>query len=364
MARKRALIVKFGQIGDVIMAIPAAYALHARGFDIDWACGEAARPLLECYSWIRVIPVDDAAILRGGMAERAKAIFRFWASAGLKRYDIGATLYYDRRFHALTFPIRTRRRVVLSRKSRSTTLLAGRRHPDEYVRILLEREDAVREESCLLVRPDSLPGFRWPNAKARKRIAIVPGGTKNVLGEQVLRRWPVENYERLAETLLNRGWEVALIGGPDDAWVPSHFQHLPVTDLIGKLSLPEVVSALDGCDAVVSHDTGPLHLAGLSEAPVIGIFGPTDPATFQPRRDFSVAIWGGHGFACRPCYDGRNFAPCQFNGCMHQVSPELVMREIDRLLNDHDQGEISRWRIVFPDDGGASTYSISKAGIA
>jgi heptosyltransferase-2 len=122
-----------------------------------------------------------------------------------------------------------------------------------------------------------------------------------------------------------------------------------------------VISACDDCDAVVSHDTGPLHLAGLSRAPLIGIFGPTDPATFLPRRPFSVAIWGGHGFACRPCYDGRNFAPCQFNGCMHQVSPELVLRELDRLLNDRDQGMPSPWRIVVPEENASPVRSISPA---
>ncbi len=359
--RKRALIVKLGQIGDVIMAIPAVSALHAQGFEIDWLCGRAVRPLLECYSWIRVIPVDDAALLCGGPVDRLLAIARLWASVLATKYDLCATLYYDRRFHLLTLPIRSRRRVVLSRKSRATTLLTGRRHTDEYARVLLQTEDSFREESCPLVRPDRLPAFRWPAEASSRRIAIVPGGTKNVLGEQVLRRWPIDNYVLLGRRMLERGWEVVLLGGPDDAWARPHFQHLAVTDLVGKLSLPEVVGACDGCDAVVSHDTGPLHLAGLSRASVIGIFGPTDPATFLPRRPFSLAIWGGQGFACRPCYDGRDFAPCQFNGCMHQVTPELVLRELDFLLRDCDRGVIRPWKVVFPEEGLLPLHSISPA---
>src|SRR6185437_14021786 len=120
------------------------------------------------------------------------------------------------------------------------------------------------------------------------------------------------------------------------------------TDCIGTISLPELISVFDSCDAVVSHDTGPLHLAGLSAACLVGIFGPTDPATFLPRRDSCVGIWGGQGFACRPCYDGRAFAPCQFNGCMHQVTPELVLRELDRLLTARSQQTPVPWRVVFP----------------
>jgi heptosyltransferase-2 len=296
------------------------------------------------------LPVNDKAILRGSLRERTRHISKLWSKIAIEYYDLCATLYYDRRFYFLTLPVRARQKLMLSHRSRRTTLLAGRHHTDEYSRVLLNREDSCYEESCKPVRPDHLPPSPWANKSALRRIAIVPGGTSNVLGEQILRRWPVENYVALARRLLERNWEVVLLGGAADAWVKPYFQQLSVTNCIDTLSLPEVISACDGCDAVVSHDTGPLHLAGLSTTCLIGIFGPTDPATRIPRRPYAVGIWGGQGFACRPCYDGRDFAPCRFNGCMHQVTPELVLRELDQLLSDRSQGISSPWRIVFPDE--------------
>jgi heptosyltransferase-2 len=349
LLRKRALIVKFGQIGDVIMAIPAVYELYLQGFDIDWVCGKAAQPLLECYSWIKVIPVDDRAILRGTFLERAGKIAKLWSRVAVTRYDLSATLYYDRRFRLLTLPIRSRRKIMLSKDIRASRLLPGRHHTDEYARVLLANEDSCRESSRLPVPPNRLPPSPWPAKRSPRRAAIFPGGTSNVLGEQILRRWPIENYVKLAQDLVSRGWEVVILGGPEDSWVQHYFHNLPVTDGIGKFSLPEVVRACDACDAVITHDTGPLHLAGLSETCLIGIFGPTDPATRVPRRPYSVGIWGGQGFACRPCYDGRDFAPCKFNGCMHQVTPELVLRELDRLLSDRQRNLQSPWRIVVPE---------------
>jgi heptosyltransferase II len=331
------------------MAIPAARALYERGFDIHWACGRAVRPLLACYSWINMIEVDDAGILRGAALQRVKSIAAFWSKVAFKQYDVCATLYYDRRYRFLTFPIRARRKWALSHQSRSKELLPGRHHTDEFVRVVLDAEDTCREWSTPPVRPDRLPRSPLPDKVAPRRVAIVPGGTSNLLRQQILRRWPVETYVALAQRLLERGWEVLLLGGQEDAWVKPHFQELVVTDCIGTLSLPEVVSVCDSCDAIVSHDTGPLHLAGLSETPLVGIFGPTDPATRIPRRDFAVGIWGGQGFACRPCYDGVDFAPCQFNGCMRQVTPEMVLRELDRLLTVRMQGAPSPWRIVFPE---------------
>jgi heptosyltransferase II len=332
------------------MAIPAVRALYEQGFEIYWVCGRAAQPLLECYSWITLIPADDRAILRGGIWERAKNIASLWGRVAFKGYDLCATLYYDRRFHLLTLPIQARRKLALSGRSRATSLLAGRHHTDEYFRVLLGIEDSCREQSSLPVRPDRLPQSRWKLERASGRVAIVPGGTNNVLGQQVLRRWPVESYVALANRLVDRGWEVVLLGGEEDAWVRPYFQQLKVTDCIGKLSLPEVINACDACDAVVSHDTGPLHLAGLSATCLVGIFGPTDPATRMPRRPLAVGIWGGQGFACRPCYDGHSFAACQFNGCMHQVTPERVVRELDRLLSDRSLGLSRPWRVVYPDD--------------
>lgn len=365
-SRKRALIVKFGAIGDVIMAVPGVYALHQQGFDIDWICGAAVKPLLQCYSWINLIPANDKAILAGGTWQRIKNIVGLWKKIGLKQYDLCGILYYDSRYKFLTLPVRAKRKLRLSQGSRDSVLLAGRHHTDEYARVLLQAEDGCRETSASPVRPDLLPESRLPVKSLRRRVALVPGAANHLireqvsgrLPEQVLRRWPAENYASLAQNLIDRGWEVVLLGGREDRWVKPYFERLQVTDCIDTLSLPEVISACDACDAVVTHDTGPLHLAGLSTTCLVGIFGPTDPSTRVPRRPYAIGIWGGQGFACRPCYDGRDFAPCQFNGCMHQVTPELVLRELDHLLEERDQGKMSPWRIVCPEGTSKSDQSL------
>lgn len=331
------------------MAIPAVRALYEQGFEIHWACGRAAQPLLESYSWINIIPVQDREILVGSPWERIKNIVALWGRIAFRRYDLCATLYYDWRFRLLAFPFQARRKLALSWRSREGLLLPGRHHTDEYMRLLLHTEDSCRERSASPVRPDRLPRCPLGEKGASRRIAIVPGGASNVLGQQILRRWPIENYVKLTQRLIEREYEVVLIGDSGDTWVKSHFHNLPVNDCVGKLSLPEVVSVCDSSDAVVSHDTGPLHLAGMSNACLVGIFGPTNPTTFVSRRPYVTGIWGGEGFACRPCYDGREFAPCKFNGCMHQVTPELVLRELDRLLDARERGEITPWRIVHPE---------------
>jgi heptosyltransferase-2 len=348
----KVLIVKFGAIGDVVMALPAVRALYERGGGgdnrIDWVCGPAVAPLLECYPWIRTIVVDDRAILKGSTVERVSALVGLWRTIGWVKYDLCATLYYDVRYRIVTLPVRARRKVMLSRTDRTEILLPGRHHSDEYARILLGLEDGERRVGLAPVRPERLPVCGLPTRQAAIRVGIVPGGASNMMRQQTLRRWPVARYAELARELLGRGYEVVLMGGPDDDWVRPEFSGLPVMDAIGTLSLPEVISACDTCDVVVSHDTGPMHLAGLSKAALVGLFGPTDPGNFLPRRERVRGIWGGEGFACRPCYDGRDFAPCLDNGCMQQITTQMVLRQMDELLAETAAGKAGQQMVVLP----------------
>lgn len=358
MDSKRALLIKLGQIGDVIMAIPGAYALHQRGFEIHWVCGDNVASLLHCYSWIHPIVVDHKSIQFGKGLARARSLLDAWYKLAFRKFDLCATLYYDPRYKILALPIHAKKSIAFSKTSRSASLLPSRHPTDEYIRFLLDIEDGFKEGTAPPVPPDLLPPSPLPPKIALRRIAIVPGGVRPLVREQAtkqaneqsLRRWPVENFVELSATLLGRGWEVVLLGSSEDSWTQPYFTGLGVVDCLGKLSLPEVISVCNTSDALISPDTGPLHMAGLSNTVVLGIFGPTDPATRIPRRDFSVGLWGGLNFACRPCYDGREFAPCQYNGCIRQVSPAAVLSELDRLLTAKSNGQIEHWRVFFPEE--------------
>lgn len=345
---KRALILKMGAIGDVVMTIPAAAKLRDEGFEIHWICGKLVRPLLECYPWITLIEVDEKAIMVGKAAQRIRNVAKLWSKVGGRHYDLCGVLNYDWRYWALMLPVRADRKLRLMRDARSESPVSGRSYTDEFARLLLSREDTCRERSLGPLAPDLLPPSPLPPLAMPRRIALVPGGASNFHLQLTLRRWPVQFYADLAGRLQRRGWEVILLGSSEDEWVRPYFSEVAITDCIGNLSIPQVISVFNECDAVVSHDTGPMHLAGLSRASLVAIFGPTNPGHFIPRRLGVVGIWGGQGFACRPCHDGRSFAPCKFAGCMHQVTPDLVLRQLDLLLEARINGNDRPWHLVFP----------------
>ncbi len=347
-ARRRALIVKFGAIGDVVMAIPAAFLLHQQGFAIDWICGEEVEPVLGLYPWIHTLIADDRTLLTGRIASRFGALLNLWRLTSLTHYDLCATLYYDSRYRLITLPVQARRKLILSRTDRDRQLLPGRHHTNEYARILLGWPDEHRPHSLAPVPVERLETPPRLQRTDRPRIILVPGGARNMLRDDALRRWPVENYVELARALASSDYEVILVGGPEDRWSIPLFQEVAAIDLIAHLSLVETIALMDTADVTVTHDTGPLHLAGITSSGIVAIFGPTDPHGRLPQRPGAVAIWGGEHFACRPCYDGRDYAPCGHNGCVLEVSVAMVSQQIEAMLAQQRQRPIAPARVLSP----------------
>jgi len=335
MARPVHLIVKLGAIGDVVMALPAVKLFKERmGGEIHWMCGRTVAPLLRQFSFIdQLIEVDDGALLSGPWLASLAEIARVWTKVAGRRYDTCAVLYYDWRYRLLVVPVQKRRLVTLSHVKRARTLLHGRYHGDEYARILLG-EDGMRPDRLGPVRPSGgFPATPLPRG-IPKRVALVPGGSRNAQRDSPQRRWPLSYFVEVSTALVARGYEVVLVGGPDDSWASQVFEGLPVKDFIGRLSLVESIALFDSCDLVISHDTGPYHLATLSTAAVLALFGPVNPAERVPNRQRLRVLWGGEGLACRPCYDGRAFAVCPDNRCMKEISPRMVLAAAEEILAD------------------------------
>jgi heptosyltransferase-2 len=348
----RVLILKFGAIGDVIMTIPAAHQLHLQGHEVDWVCGGAVLPILKLYPWINPIVIDDRALLTGSTTAKLKVLLRLWKQLAGRSYSLAATLYYDPRYRFLTLPIRAQRKLLLSHTDRALCLLPGRHHTDEFARILLNWPDEVRLLPLAPVPAENLSPSPLPRT-TKPRVILAPAGAKNMLADDALRRWDPLNYVKLAWLLFEHNIEVVLIGGPADDWVQPYFDdlarpELPFTDLIGQLALPQTLALLDEADVLVTHDTGPLHLAGITRTGIVGIFGPTDPRGRLPQRPGTVALWGGEGFACRPCYDGHSFAPCPANDCMAQITPTMALEEILKMLEARAAGTLLPPRIAVP----------------
>ncbi len=61
------------------------------------------------------------------------------------------------------------------------------------------------------------------------------------------------------------------------------------------------------------------------------LFGPTMPSQFLVPDERTVVLWGGEQLACRPCYDGRDFARCADNICISSIPVARVLEAVESL---------------------------------
>ncbi len=330
------LIVKLGAIGDVIMAMPLVGAIRRRDprAEIVWMCGEATAPLVAALDRVEPLVVSEAALLGGSAARKIRAVCAAWRRLLGRRFDLIITGYSDRRYRLLSLAARARERRGFDRGGGRWWPTPGRYHGDEYARLFLNR-DGPETGPAELPQIDVAPP---PELRAtlaglgRGVIALAPGGARNALGDSPLRRWPLASYARLAAELARRGWRIALTGAASDGWTRAAFEKIPVVDLIGKTALIDLIAVYRACGAVVTHDSGPMHLAILAGAPTVALFGPTLPSEKVPRSEKIRVLHGGAGLPCRPCYDGRTYAPCRDNRCLGEIAPAAVADAVEELI--------------------------------
>ncbi len=103
-------------------------------------------------------------------------------------------------------------------------------------------------------------------------------------------------------------------------------------NLAGKTSLIELFEIMKRADIVIAPDTGPMHIANAAEKPIIvSIFGSTSAERTPPIGSRHIVF--SAVLPCQPCFKRicqRKDFP---NECMHQITPELVLKAIEERLS-------------------------------
>jgi lipopolysaccharide heptosyltransferase II len=97
--------------------------------------------------------------------------------------------------------------------------------------------------------------------------------------------------------------------------------------LAGKLELGELAVLISQARAMLSVDTGPMHMAQAVGTPVAALFGPTDPVVWGPRGERDILFY--RKTKCSPCW-GKG--ECSGNDCMEQFSADEIAAGIKKIL--------------------------------
>jgi heptosyltransferase I len=164
------------------------------------------------------------------------------------------------------------------------------------------------------------------DALDRPACGIVVGTSKPA------KNWAPDRYARLIEAIeVDYGMRPVLLGGPSAIERAAAERIMRETrgrpmDMLAD-DVRRVLWLLDGCDLVISPDTGPLHAARALDRPVVGLYGYTNPKRYGPYGRPEQVV---DGYARFPGEDYPLSMKYRADG-MDRVTVEMVLAAIERV---------------------------------
>jgi heptosyltransferase-2 len=139
-------------------------------------------------------------------------------------------------------------------------------------------------------------------------VAIAPGAAYGGA-----KRWPAASFAELVDAFATDGLQTVMIGGAADVGTAAdvtracearvggirHGLAHSLLDLVGRTDLPTLAGVLTHCRALVTNDSGAMHLAAAVGVGVTAVFGPTNESATAPIGDGHTVV--AHPVWCRPC---------------------------------------------------------------
>jgi heptosyltransferase-2 len=141
------------------------------------------------------------------------------------------------------------------------------------------------------------------------------------------KRWSPEGYAAVADLVARRtGARVAILGGRGERALGEEIAaglRAPARLLCGETSLPELLGVLSRLRALVTNDSGPMHLAAALGVPLVAIFGSTDWRETAPVGERARVV--REDVECAPCL----LRECPIDHrCMRRIAPDRVAEAV------------------------------------
>jgi heptosyltransferase-2 len=148
------------------------------------------------------------------------------------------------------------------------------------------------------------------------------------------KRWPTGHFADLAKRLVanSPNTQIILLGSKGDQALAQEItsqasQDNHIHNWCGGTSLDEAIALIGMCKAVVSNDSGLMHIAAALKTPQVAIFGSSDPAHTPPLSDKAKVIW--LHLPCSPCH--KRECPLGHLKCLNDILPEQVFATLNTL---------------------------------
>jgi 3-deoxy-D-manno-octulosonic-acid transferase len=345
--KPKILIVRLSAIGDVIHALPVAFAIKEKfpNAELNWLAEDRVVGLISLNPYVDKIIVMPRKqwqeIAKKNKWQALKAVVSFLK--GLRNYNFdlvldlhgffksalpvgmtkaplrygnagaaeGSILFYNRK---IKIPSQLTHKI--DRYLYMTKAALG--VSNEQVRFAIEPSSSDKVKVTKLLEEYSL--------RDRKFVVINPYTTWKT------KDWIVERYRELAGRIKKElDYEAVFTGDPGNRKgidTILETSSVPVSNLAGLTNLGELAELYKRAELFIGGDTGPMHLAVAVGLPVVVIMGPTDPKIYGPYGNRNIVVRDDHS-ACLGCWKRK----CPHNQeCMNNVSVEQVFVAVQKIL--------------------------------
>lgn len=336
---RRALVIAPNWIGDALMAQPLLsrlVKLHPR-IAIDAVAPAWVAPVLERMPEIRDVYATD-------LAHGKLQLLRRWQLASDLRdvgYDAAYVLPNSLKSAVIPWLANIPLRIGYTGENRYGLLNVRHANPPKAVRPPMVRLYAALAYAPGATVPDDLPLPRLeadPNEAARVSarfnldtrvplLVICPGAEYGPA-----KRWPVEHFAELAQ-LVGQSFpytKIIALGSPKDAPLAQAIAERAsnVRNLCGQTALGEACALISRASAVVTNDSGLMHVAAALRRPLVAVYGSTDPRHTPPLSELAKVQW--LNLDCSPCFQRE--CPLGHLNCLRELSAAQVFGDLRGML--------------------------------
>lgn len=308
---QKILVIDFGQLGDVVLSLPALHCIRERfpRAHITIAVGKPGADVVKLSGYSDDALVVDRVALRDGFKPLSLfRVFELVREVRRRQFDFVIDLHSLSETNLLGFFSGAPKRLYSRRHGRSLEFLANfqprppaeaessERHLiDRYLDVLIPLgvKNAARVPRLLTKKADDLvldQILRKAKVAAGKPlVGLFPGAGHPG------RRWPLAKFVELADFLMrNQGVQVLVFAGPEEQALVQEIRTVfpPGTLVLDQLTIPQLAAALARLAVFVSNDTGPMHIAVAVGTPVVALLDRPTPNSFVPIEDHHRVMYG------------------------------------------------------------------------
>jgi heptosyltransferase-1 len=341
---KNILIIKPSSLGDIVQALPALSALRTSFPDarIQWLVRTDFAPLIENHPHLNGIILFDRKLLGKAWYHPRAFICLLSLIRRLRHSKFDAVIDLQGLFRTASLAwlsgCKNRLGVVDPRELAHVLYTNKIPHDQSCIHVVdyylkVAQAAGAADLTVQFVLPqnthaaDSVKAKLTGRGVALDRYAVLVPGSAHAD-----KCWPIDRFAALADRISTQfNLHIVAIGTESEKRTVETLNDLanvPVADLAGQTSLPELTALLRTAKLVVTNDTGPGHIAAALGVPLVMIFGRVNPARLAPygRSNCVVAINPySRGLAIKnpdPSYDIKNITLDQvFQKLCEQIRP-------------------------------------------